>query len=429
MIKIANVQQNSLAGIAGIKSGDILVNINGKSVVDFLDYMYLSSEERVVLELSDRTVEIENEDYENLGIEFETVLIDEPKRCHNKCVFCFIDQNAPNMRESIYFKDDDYRLSFLQGNYISLTNLTESDITKIIEYHLPRINVSVHTTNTELRVEMLKNPNAGNVLEIMQKFADNGISMNCQIVLCRGINDDEELHRTIVDLAELHPFVESVSIVPVGLTKYRDGLPELTPFDKQSAIDVITNVEKLQEKLSDKLGTRFVFLEDEFYLLAEREIPQFEAYEEFLQIENGVGMMAMFKEEFDNAKNKTQSSVACGDSSFAKGVSKSVVTGAAAYKFIVELTKFVSPDAQVFAIENKFFGESITVSGLVVGQDIIEQLKDKELGDELLIPKCMLRSGEMVFLDDITIEDVERELNVVVKVINVDGEEFYRALL
>jgi len=419
MIKIKNVKQNSLSDVAGVKIGDVLVNINGKPVVDFLDYMFLSSEEEVILELADRTIKIENEDFENLGLEFETLLIDAPKQCFNKCVFCFIDQNAPNMRESIYFKDDDYRLSFLQGNYISLTNLSEADIMKIIEYNLPRINVSVHTTNPKLRVEMLKNPNADNVLEIMQRFADNGISMNCQIVLCRGINDGEELLRTVNDLAKLAPAIESVSVVPVGLTKFREGLPSLIPFDKTSARAVIADTEKCQAKMIDSSGTRFVFLADEFYLLAEQAIPAFENYEDFLQIENGVGLMAMFKQEFIDAydeKNKSSK------------LKKTIVTGFASFEFITELTKTVSPNTQVFAIKNEFFGENITVSGLVTGQDIINQLRGIDLGEKLLIPKCMLRANDTVFLDDVTVADIEKTLNVKAETLTVDGCEFYEEL-
>ncbi|MCL2838730.1 MAG: DUF512 domain-containing protein [Oscillospiraceae bacterium] len=416
MTKIKNVKLNSLSDVAGVRAGDVLVSINGKPVVDFLDYMYLSSDSHVVLELNDRTVEIEA-DYENLGLEFETMLIDAPKRCHNKCIFCFIDQNAPNMRESIYFKDDDYRLSFLQGNYISLTNLTEADITKIIEYNLPRINVSVHTTNPQLRVEMLHNSNAGNVLEIMRRFADAGISMNCQIVLCRGVNDGEELLRTIEDLAKLSPAVESVSVVPVGLTKYREGLAELIPFDKESASAVVAAVGECQVELLDGVGTRFVFLADEFYLLAEQAIPTFEEYEDFLQIENGVGMMASFIQEFEETEILKSSET-----------KKSIITGVAAYEFISELVKSVSPETQVFAIKNEFFGERITVAGLVTGQDIINQLRGKSLGDEILIPKCMLRADSTVFLDDITVEDVERELNVKVKALTIDGSELKLSL-
>jgi putative radical SAM enzyme (TIGR03279 family) len=413
MNKIKGVKRNSLADLAGVKAGDALVNINGKPVVDFLDYMYLSSASRVVLELSDRTAEIENEDFENLGLEFETMLIDKPKSCHNKCIFCFIDQNAPNMRESIYFKDDDYRLSFLQGNYISLTNLSDLDIAKIIEYNLPRINVSVHTTNPQLRVKMLNNPNAGNVLDIMRQFADNGISMNCQIVLCRGVNDEEELLRTIDDLAKLSPAIESVSVVPVGLTKFREGLSPLIPFDKTSANAVVKGVENCQAKLLDAIGTRFVYLADEFYLLAEQEIPAFKEYEDFLQIENGVGLISMFRQEFAGANYVRLQNAR----------KKSIITGVAAYEFISNLVKATSPDTQVFPIKNEFFGESITVAGLVTGQDIIRQLKGKDLGDEILIPKCMLRAGETVFLDDVTLDAVEKELNVSVRVVSVDGSE------
>ena len=430
--KIKSVKPNSLAALAGVRAGEVLQEINGQPVIDFLDYTYLSSDSHLVLELSDRMVEIDNPNYENLGLEFETMLIDEPRKCRNKCVFCFIDQNAPNMRESIYFKDDDYRLSFLQGNYISLTNLSDADISRIIEYNLPRINVSVHTTNPELRVKMLGNPNAGNVLEIMSKFVNAGISMNCQIVLCRGMNDGGELLRTIDELVSLAPAIESVSVVPVGLTKFRDGLPPLEMFDKASATAAVEAVERRQTELLDRIGTRFVYLGDEFYLLAEREIPPFDSYEEFLQIENGVGLMAAFKDEFVGADDPVRPQTKhppLRDTIFAKESSKkSIVTGVAAYEFIKELTEQIAPQTEAFSIRNEFFGESITVAGLVTGQDIINQLRGRDLGDEILLPKCMLKADDTVFLDDVTVADVERELGVKVKVVPIDGSAFFEEL-
>jgi len=418
MPKIKSVAPPSLAQRAGIVPGDVLVTINDFPIIDFLDYVYHSSDSRLILELSDRTVEIENEHFENLGLEFETMLIDQPKMCKNKCIFCFIDQNAPKMRDSIRFKDDDYRLSFLQGNYISLTNLTDADIARIIDYNIPRINVSVHTANPELRVKMLGNPNAGNVLEVMNRLAEGGVTLNCQIVLCRGINDGEELIFTTEELCKLAPAVESVSVVPVGLTKFRQNLAELTPFDKSSATAVIRDVENCQAKLLDKLGTRFVYLADEFYLLAELPIPPFDDYEDFPQIENGVGLMANFRDEFDDARTDESCSL----------TKKTVITGVAAYKFITELAESVAPQCQVIPIKNEFFGENITVAGLVTGQDIINQLRGRNLGSEVLIPKCMLKSGEDVFLDDITIADIEVALGVKVKALTVDGYEFYNGL-
>jgi len=337
------------------------------------------------------------------------------------------------MRESIYFKDDDYRLSFLQGNYISLTNLSDDDISRIIEYNLPRINVSVHTTNPALRVKMIGNPNAGNVLEIMRKFANAGILMNCQIVLCRGMNDGDELLRTIDDLASFAPAVESVSVVPVGLTKFRDQLPLLEAFDKMSATAVIESAEQRQTELLDRIGTRFVYLGDEFYLLAGRAIPSYESYEEFLQIENGVGLMAAFKDEFVGAdapvRPQTKHSPLRGTLFAKEGSKKSVVTGVAAYEFIRELTDSIAPQTEVFPIRNEFFGESITVAGLVTGQDVINQLRGKDLGSEVLLPKCMLKADDTVFLDDVTVGDVERELGVKVKILPIDGSAFFKELV
>ncbi len=420
--KIINVIKGSLGFRAGLKPGDIILEINGTEVKDYLDYMYMSASERVEIKLKDRTVLIANPDYEPLGVEFETLLIDEPKSCYNKCIFCFIDQLPPNMRETCYFKDDDYRLSFLQGNYVTLTNLKDEELQRIIDYNIPRINISVHTTNPELRKKMLTNKNAGRIMEQLTRFAEGGLNMNAQIVLCRDINDGKELDRTLSDLGSLSYSIESVSIVPVGLSNYRDGLYPLRMFDKESAGAVIDLVEKWQAKFREDIGSNFVYLSDEFYILAEREFPKYEEYEDFPQIENGVGLCASLIYEFDEAlgevKNRTPKT------------EKAVVVGYAAYDVIKGLVdKLDGNKIHVYKIKNNFFGENITVSGLITGGDLIMQLKDKELGKEILITDSMLRHGEEVFLDDMTVSDVEEQLNVKVTAIPSDGYVFLENLL
>lgn len=419
---IKYVHKDSPAAKNGIEAGDEIVKINGREIVDYLDYMYLSANEEVDIELKDRKVRIANEDYEPLGIEFETLLIDEPKSCRNKCIFCFIDQLPPNMRESCYFKDDDYRLSFLQGNYVTLTNMSDADIDRIIEYNLPRINVSVHTTNPELRCKMLTNRFAGRLMEQIKRFADGGMQINCQVVLCRGYNDGEELDRTIRDLAGFGECIESLSVVPVGISDYRDNLTQLEPFDKESSGAVIDQVEKWQRKFREERDISFVYLSDEFYIMAERELPPDEEYDGFPQIENGVGLCTSMKWEYETALED------CED--LTVQTEKSVATGLISENFIRGLTERLKSDKiHVYGIKNNFFGERITVSGLVTGGDIIAQLKGKPLGEMLLIPTSMLRHDEEVFLDDSTVGDVEKALGVkVVKVAN-DGFEFLDALL
>ena len=420
--RISEVHPDSLASKSGIKSGDVIVRINGKEVNDYLDYMFLSANEELNIELEDRVIELINEDFEPLGIEFDTLLIDEPRSCHNKCVFCFIDQLPANMRQSCYFKDDDYRLSFLQGNYVTLTNMKDSDIDRIIEYSIPRINVSVHTTNPALRCEMLNNKFAGKIMEQMKRFSGSGMMINCQIVLCRGINDGEELDRTIMDIYSLGDSIESLSVVPVGISAHRDGLAKLDSFDKDSSKAVIKQVSAWQKKFKDERGINFVYLSDEFYIMAEEEIPEQSEYDGFPQIENGVGLCASLKWEFEDALEL------CKDKNVIS--KKTVVTGFLAYDFIKRLvSKLESEKISVERIKNDFFGEKITVSGLVTGGDIINQLKGKNLGEYLLIPVSMLKHEEECFLDDTSVSDVERELGVKVKIVNNDGFDFLDELL
>ena len=391
--RIGYVYPGSLAEKHGISAGDTLISINGHDFHDILEYRFLISDISVTLELlnsdgTSKTVTI-NSDYEDVGIEFEEALIDTAKSCTNKCVFCFIDQLPKGMRETVYFKDDDTRLSFLQGNYVTLTNISDEELHRLIDMRVSPINISVHTTNPELRVKMLNNRFAGNIYERMKTLAENNIFMNCQIVLCYDINDKSELENSLNDMAALHPYVESVSVVPVGLTAYRDGLAELTPFDKEKSLEVIKLVEALQKKYLDELGTRLVYLSDEFYVMAELEIPDAEKYEGFPQIENGVGLISSMREEFESALEYVP------EKEYKRTVS--LVTGEAAYGFIQsladELKKRFNAKINVFPIKNEFFGGKVTVTGLICGCDIINQLKGKNLGDVLILPEVMLRDN------------------------------------
>lgn len=421
-VKIKNVICGSVAAKAGLKAGDTIVKINGKEVNDYLDYMYLSAAEKLKIELSDRTVKVKNYNFEPLGAEFDTLLIDEPRSCRNKCVFCFIDQLPPNMRESCYFKDDDYRLSFLQGNYVTLTNMLDADLDRIIDYSIPRINVSVHTTNPELRCKMLNNRFAGKIMEQLRRFSGSGMQINCQIVLCRDFNDGKELDRTIADLLSLGDSVESLSIVPVGISDYRQGLTSLTPFDRETSAAVIKQVSAWQKKIKSERGINFVYLADEFYINAEEELPDWREYDGFPQIENGVGLCASLKQEFYDALEEA--------SDLTVKSKKTVVTGVLAFDFISKLVDCLKSDKiTVKKIENNFFGNKITVSGLVTATDIIAALKGCDLGEYLLIPISMLRHEEDVFLDNLTVADVERELGIKVKTVQNDGFDLLEMLL
>ena len=421
-VTIKNVISGSIAEKYKLKSGDIINKINGTSVNDYLDYMYLSANEVLDIELSDRHIKVKNPDYEPLGAEFDTLLIDKPRSCRNKCIFCFIDQLPPNMRESCYFKDDDYRLSFLQGNYVTLTNMSDEDIDRIIEYNIPRINVSVHTTNPELRCKMLNNRFAGRIMEQMQRFSGSGMMINCQIVLCPGYNDGKELDRTISDILSLGDAVESLSVVPVGISAHRNGLTQLETFDKNSAKEVIKQVSEWQKKIKAERDINFVYLADEFYLTAEEPVPEWFEYDGFPQIENGVGLCASLESEFDDAVEE------CKDKTVK--TAKAVVTGVLAYEFINGLVSQLETDKiNVYAVKNNFFGEKITVCGLVTATDIIEQLKDKPLGEVLLIPKSMLRHDDDVFLDNLTVSDVEKALNIKIEAVENDGFELLDKLL
>ena len=420
--RIADVDYNSPADNAGLKPGDEIIEINGIEIKDYLDFMYASSGEEIEIKLSDRVVNIDNEDYMPLGISFDTLLIDKPRSCRNKCVFCFIDQLPKGMRETCYFKDDDYRLSFLQGNYVTLTNMSDEDAERIIRYNLPRVNISVHTTNPELRKKMLHNKRAGEVLKYLKLFADGGLNMNAQIVLCPGYNDKAELDRTLNDLGELGYSMESISIVPVGLSAYREGLDRLTPFNADTAREVIYQTEKWQKRFIERWGTRLVYLGDEFYIMADMPFPSYDDYEGFPQIENGVGLCSSLEYEFREAIK-----LHGGQPKIKK--EKTIATGVSAYELIKKLTDLVDGDVRVVPIKNHFFGESITVTGLITGGDLINSLEGISPGSDLLISSAMLRHDEPIFLDNATVTDVEKALKVNVMPVANDGFELLDALL
>lgn len=434
MVKITEVMLGSRAYKAGVSAGDTLISINGNSIKDVLDYRFYLTERRVELLLSrdgmEYSVKISKGEYDDIGLEFETPLMDKKHSCTNKCIFCFIDQNPEGLRESLYFKDDDSRLSFIHGNYVTLTNMTQEDVDRIIKMRMSPINISVHTTNPELRVKMMKNKHSGEVLKYLNDFAAAGLSMCGQIVLCRGVNDGEELVRSLTDLAALYPAMSSVAIVPAGLTKFREKLYPLTDFTKDEAAEVIDMINSFGDAHKEKHGTRLFYAADEFYLKAEREIPDSDYYEDYPQIENGVGMIRSLTDEFgvalDNASDMAEL--------LNKKRSVSLVTGVASYPMIKEQVDKLcrlcpNLSVEIYEIVNNFFGRSITVSGLLTGKDICEQLKDKPLGEELIIPINCLRHGEDVFLCGMTVAEMEDRLGVAVKASGADGYELAEAIL
>lgn len=428
---IESVEKGSPAYKAGIKSGDTLVSIDGNEIVDVLDYRFYQDNERLTVEFIDssdkvKTAKIKKDEYEELGLEFETYLMDKKHSCRNKCVFCFIDQLPKGLRESLYFKDDDSRLSFLFGNYITLTNITEHEVERIIKMHISPINISVHTTNPELRVKMMANKNAGKVLQIIDRFNSAGIKLNCQLVLCPGFNDGEELERTLSDLSRLEN-AECIAAVPVGLTAYREGLAEIEPFNKKTAGAVLRIIDKYGDICLKKYGQRRIYGADEFYLLAGREIPEADYYGDFLQLENGVGLWSLLRSEALDALEECDYKL--------KGErSLSLATGEAAYpliKMIADKCTEKNPllRARVFPIKNNFFGGKINVSGLVTATDIEAQLKNEDLGEELLIPSVMLRAEGDMFLDSVTVDELSERLGVKITPVNNDGYELIDAIL
>ena len=428
--KIGAVDPGSIAEALELEPGDCVLSIDGHELEDIFDYEYYMNSESIVMEVrkadgEEWELEIEN-GYEDLGITFENGLMSEYRSCRNKCVFCFIDQMPPGMRETLYFKDDDTRLSFLQGNYVTLTNLSDYDVERIIKFKLAPINISVQTTNPELRCEMLHNRFAGQALKRIDELYEAGVPMNGQIVLCKGLNDGEELERTIKDLSKYLPYMESVSVVPVGLSRFRDGLYPLKPIEKEDAAKTIDLIERWQKKLYEEHGTHFIHASDEFYILAGRPLPEEERYDGYIQLENGVGMLRLLEEEVESALQELQ-----GDSVEEE---ISIATGQLAAPFIERHVnsirrKFPNCTIHVYPIRNSFFGEQITVAGLVTGQDLIGQLKDKSLGSRLLLPECMFRSGEEVFLDDITRGELQKALQVKVDIVKSSGQDLVQAVL
>lgn len=431
MVKICGVEENSHSFRHGILPNDILISVNGNEINDVLDYRFYLTDRNVDLVLQrdgkEYSVNIKKKEYDDIGLEFETYLMDNKRSCKNKCVFCFIDQLPSGLRDTLYFKDDDARLSFLMGNYITLTGLNDSDVDRIIKMHMSPVNISVHTTNPDLRCKMMNNRFAGKSLEYLKRFAENNITMNCQIVLCKGLNDGDELINSMHDLATLYPAVNSVSIVPAGLTKYRENLYPLEPFTPEESKKIIQKVQNFALLCKKEYGSSIFFCGDEMYLKAGLDIPSPEYYEDFSQIENGVGMIASMLEEFEYALE---------DLTEAPKLPRevSVATGNAAYKFISSLSerledKFDGLKIHVYNIDNDFFGHNITVAGLITGVDLVNQLKDSPLGDTLYIPRTMLESEGKLFLDSMGISEASEKLNVKIETIINDGECFLRSLL
>lgn len=429
--KISRVEENSIAFELGLEPGDVLLSINDTEIEDVFDYHYFVNDEELVLLIrksdgEEWELEIEKDPDEDLGLTFEEGLMDSYRSCRNKCMFCFIDQMPKGMRETLYFKDDDSRLSFLQGNYITLTNMSDHDVERIIRYHLEPINVSFHTMNPELRCKMLHNRFAGEALKKVQHLYEAGIVMNGQIVLCKGVNDGEELEYSIRRLAEYIPILQSVSVVPVGLTKYRDGLAPLEPFTKEDAKEVLSQIHRWQDKLFAEYGMHFIHPGDEWYILAEEEIPQEERYDGYLQLENGVGMIRLL---LDECKETLDALV--GDDRVRH---VSMATGMLMTEYLTEIIrqvreKFPNVEVHLYPIRNDFFGEKITVSGLITGQDLVSQLKDQDLGERLLLPCNLLRNGEEVLLDDMTLSEVKDALQCRIDIVKSSGRDLIESII
>jgi len=434
---VKDIVPGSIAEELEMEPGDVLLKINDEEIEDIFDYQYYCEDEFLVVTIrkpngEEWDLEIEKDEDEDLGIIFENGLMDDYRSCHNKCIFCFIDQMPKGMRDTLYFKDDDARLSFLQGNYITLTNMSDHDINKVIKYRLSPINISFQTTNPQLRCKMLNNRFAGEALKKVKRFYEAGIEMNGQIVLCKDINDGAELERSLADLYGYLPHLRSVSIVPVGLSKYREGLYPLEPFNKEDAIQLIAAVEKWQKKAMEEYGIHFVHASDEWYILADKEMPKEESYDGYLQLENGVGMVRLMLEEFTEALAEAKENKQNGLQ--VKKETISVVTGRLVYPYIMKMAEEIMKEfpekvIQVIPIRNDFFGEMITVTGLLTGTDIIAQCKERDLGDRLLLPENLLRSGEIVLLDDITTIDIQNSLQVPVDIVKSSGCGFLEQIV
>ena len=428
---ISRIEPGSIAEELELAPGDALVSVNGQSIEDIFDYHYLINEEylEILIRKSDGEeweLEIEKEYEDDLGIVFENGLMDEYRSCRNKCMFCFIDQLPRGMRETLYFKDDDSRLSFLQGNYVTLTNMSDEDVERIIRYHLSPINISFHTMNRDLRCRMLNNRFAGDALDKVEQFYKAGITMNGQIVLCKGINDGDELEHSIEALTKYLPHLQSLSVVPVGLTDHREGLYLLEPFTREDALQVLKQLHAWQDRLYEKYGTHFVHAGDEWYLLAEKELPEEESYDGYLQLENGVGMVRLLREELKNELN-----CRTGDS---RSRSITIATGTLAAPMLEKEAeeirkKYPNVELKILPIQNDFFGRRITVAGLLTGRDLKNQLAGRALGEALLLTEHMMKSGERVFLDDMTVEELSRALQVPIIIVESDGKALLEAIL
>jgi putative radical SAM enzyme (TIGR03279 family) len=438
------VEQGSIAQEMGIEPGDVLLNINDNEIADVFDYRYLIKDDYIEVLIRKKSgeewlLEIDKDYDDDLGITFENELMSSYRSCSNKCIFCFIDQMPPGMRDNLYFKDDDSRLSFLQGNYITLTNMSDEDIDRIIKMQLAPINISVQTTNPELRCTMLHNRFAGEKLKFLDRLYEGHVEMNGQIVCCKGVNDGEELRRSITDLMNYLPFMRSVSVVPAGITRYREGLYPIPLFTKEEAAEIIDMIESYQQACFEKYNLHFIHASDEFYILAERDFPEEERYDGYIQLENGVGMMRLLRTEFAEAFHKVTHGVKYHVQRHRLKRTITVATGKLAYSTLQEFANqmmqaYPGLTIKVNAIQNDFFGETITVTGLITGQDLIAQLKKEQengtdLGDTLLISAAMLRSGEQVFLDDVTIAQVEEALGLRVVVVESSGQDFVDAVL
>lgn len=428
---IESVEEGSIAYELELQPGDVLLKVNKNQIEDIFDYQYMVEEEKLLLLVrkangEEWELEIEKDFGEDIGITFSSSLMDDYRSCHNKCIFCFIDQMPEGMRDTLYFKDDDTRLSFLQGNYVTLTNMKDKDLDRIIKYRLGPINISIQATNPELRCKMLQNRFAGDIMDKIKKLADANIPMNSQIVLCKDINDKEELERSIEELSGYMPVMASLSVVPIGLTKFRQGLYPVEPFFKDEARDVLAIIHKWQKRLTKEKGSRFVHASDEWFLLADLALPEEEYYEGYGQLENGVGMLRLFITEFDDYL-----STLTPDN---RKHTVSIATAKLAYPTIQYfadeiMRRYPNIKIHVYCITNHFFGELITVTGLMTATDLVEQLKDKELGERLLLPENVMKADEDIFLDDITLNQFQRTLQVPVDIVKSNGQDFIESII
>ncbi|MEY8575224.1 DUF512 domain-containing protein [Oscillospiraceae bacterium 21-37] len=429
-VTITGVEPHSRAERIGIRPGDSLVSINGHGIIDVLDYRFFETERELRLELEREgnpyTLELAKPQYAELGLEFATYLMDEQRSCRNKCIFCFIDQLPPGMRETLYFKDDDDRLSFLFGNYVTLTNMDDREVDRILQMHISPINVSVHTMNPELRCKMMQNRFAGDSLRHLYRMAEGGVKLNCQIVLCPGVNDGEHLAYTLEKLWGLGESLLSVACVPVGLTRFREGLFPLQPFDRESARAALDILEEYGEKFRRERGSRTVYPSDEFYLIARRPLPPLEFYEDLPQIENGVGMLRDLEDAFLWALED------CILPEKPRRVT--IPTGEGVFPFLNSMLDALRAKSSALQIDlvpvrNDFFGGTVDVTGLLTGQDIVKALKGRELGDEILLAGNMMKAGEDIFLDDMTLEDLSQALHTPARRVPNTGDALLMAVL